>query len=363
MDNSGQHRRQNDPPAYHTNNQRYSLQLSSTQNGNSERHRSGTLSVSASTPRAMGATGNYSTYYQEPTAAFSTSSGMTTAAMTYGSDYGTDGRAQTQGFGGYNAGMMMYNIPQQGSQGTVYDTQQFGQRQQTAMQMMTPDVASAYFSSDGGAGATPGAGTSTNMYSSNQSMAYTGVVHGVSAMHQASGTTDTSIPEQKDQTSGGLEEKWFGYQQQLGAIFQDIAGGSLERAADTLLHVSSWLLSQVTELGIIVDCPLLRIMLICLVGLCQDDASLHGERIKLWNDFNHAWLALGFRQREMMISGHQPSRTQKLMQLSTIKKMGDELIRLCDGIEPHGLVDYQYGVWEERIESGMSVYLVECFSS
>lgn len=31
--------------------------------------------------------------------------------------------------------------------------------------------------------------------------------------------------------------------------------------------------------------------------------------------------------------------------------MGDELIRLCDGIERHGLVDYQFGVWEDEIES------------
>jgi hypothetical protein len=29
--------------------------------------------------------------------------------------------------------------------------------------------------------------------------------------------------------------------------------------------------------------------------------------------------------------------------------MAKELIRHCDNIEKHGLVDYQYGVWEERI--------------
>lgn len=32
-----------------------------------------------------------------------------------------------------------------------------------------------------------------------------------------------------------------------------------------------------------------------------------------------------------------------------LKKMGKELVRLCDGIERHGLVDYEYGVWEEAI--------------
>lgn len=40
--------------------------------------------------------------------------------------------------------------------------------------------------------------------------------------------------------------------------------------------------------------------------------------------------------------------------------MGRELIRLCDGMERHGLVDYQIGVWEEEIISGR--FLVALFS-
>ena len=34
--------------------------------------------------------------------------------------------------------------------------------------------------------------------------------------------------------------------------------------------------------------------------------------------------------------------------------MGDELVRLCDGLERHGLVNYQIGVWEEEIISSES---------
>lgn len=96
-------------------------------------------------------------------------------------------------------------------------------------------------------------------------------------------------------------------------------------------------------------------------GLHQDDASLHGERIRLWNDFNHAWLALCFRQKEIMSSGQQLSRSQRIMSQRTIQKLGDELVRLCDGIESHGLVDYQYGVWEDRIEAGMLSTPFPCF--
>jgi hypothetical protein len=87
-------------------------------------------------------------------------------------------------------------------------------------------------------------------------------------------------------------------------------------------------------------------------GLNLDDTNLHADRIKLWDDFNHAWLSLGQRQMELMTSS-QPSRSQSLMSKAMIKKMGNELIRLCDGIERHGLVDYQYGVWEEQITAGM----------
>lgn len=81
----------------------------------------------------------------------------------------------------------------------------------------------------------------------------------------------------------------------------------------------------------------------------MDDQTLHADRIKLWNDFNHAWLALLQKQKDMMESGQQLQRSQSLVTQESLEKMGKELVRLCDGIERHGLVDYQYGVWEEQI--------------
>ena len=52
-----------------------------------------------------------------------------------------------------------------------------------------------------------------------------------------------------------------------------------------------------------------------------------------------------------MLGDQQLSRSQSLLSSEQIIKLGSELLRLCDGIERHGLVDYQYGVWEEQIES------------
>jgi hypothetical protein len=92
---------------------------------------------------------------------------------------------------------------------------------------------------------------------------------------------------------------------------------------------------------------------ITIPGLTSDDQNLHEERIKLWNDFNHAWLAIFQRQKEMMESGQQLQRTQTLISPEGLKKMGKSLVKYCDIIERYGLVDYQYGVWEEQIIDSM----------
>jgi len=81
-------------------------------------------------------------------------------------------------------------------------------------------------------------------------------------------------------------------------------------------------------------------------GLTSDDANLHEERLTLWTNFNHAWLSLLQQQKDFMESG---SRSQGLISEEGLEKIGRDMVRLCDSIERHGLVDYQYGVWEEQI--------------
>ena len=50
-----------------------------------------------------------------------------------------------------------------------------------------------------------------------------------------------------------------------------------------------------------------------------------------------------------MESNQQLQRSQSLIKQDGLERMGKEIVRLCDGIERHGLVDYQYGVWEDQI--------------
>lgn len=50
------------------------------------------------------------------------------------------------------------------------------------------------------------------------------------------------------------------------------------------------------------------------------------------------------------MQGAEGKSVSRPLSLKTVYRMGDELIRLCDGIEQYGLVDYQLGVWEDEIE-------------
>lgn len=47
-----------------------------------------------------------------------------------------------------------------------------------------------------------------------------------------------------------------------------------------------------------------------------------------------------------------------MLSADSLEKMGQELIRLCDLVEPHGLVDYQMGIWEEEILDSKATHLL-----
>lgn len=87
--------------------------------------------------------------------------------------------------------------------------------------------------------------------------------------------------------------------------------------------------------------------------------DIYEDRLKLWTEFNLCWEGLLQRQKEntqrMIDSGQPPSSPQSILDKGFLTRMGDELVRLCDKIEPHGLVDYEMGVAEELIENGMLI--------
>ena len=87
-------------------------------------------------------------------------------------------------------------------------------------------------------------------------------------------------------------------------------------------------------------------------GLTRDDENQHDERIGLWDEFNRAWLVTLQRQFDMtqeMMRGMQLREPQSIMSANDLERLSSELVRLCDSVEKHGLVDYQMGVAEEEI--------------
>ena len=162
----------------------------------------------------------------------------------YGSDYGQDGRHESQSFGGYNTGGLMDSVGQPNTQTSVYDAHSFGSRQHAALQLMTPDVTTAYFNPDGAAASTSSLHSASLNYASN--------MPNINAIHEAQGATDMSMNEEPDFSDHNNAEdtaRWHEYQRRLAAVFQDIVNGSLDSAAETLLNLSYWLLTQAVDLG------------------------------------------------------------------------------------------------------------------
>jgi len=56
--------------------------------------------------------------------------------------------------------------------------------------------------------------------------------------------------------------------------------------------------------------------------------------------------------QEYVSTRQLPQAPRGLLRAEFLERMARELIRLCDGMERHGLVDYQMGVWEEEIIDG-----------
>ena len=56
--------------------------------------------------------------------------------------------------------------------------------------------------------------------------------------------------------------------------------------------------------------------------------------------------------QQMLDSGRPSAQPQSLLSKESLEEMGNELVSLCDGLEKHGLVDYQMGVSEQEIIEG-----------
>ncbi|KAL1979399.1 hypothetical protein VTN96DRAFT_6056 [Rasamsonia emersonii] len=151
------------------------------------------------------------------------------------------------------------------------------------------------------------------------------------------GATEGVEQQETAQESTNLEDAYGRYKQALTTTFDYTRAGRLVDASRLLLEISEWLVSNARDLG-----------------LLRDEQDLHKERLKLWENFNLCWLSLFQKQKDLtrafLETGQQQPNTSMLT-VDIMKKMGNDLVQLCDKMEPHGLVDYQIGIWEEEILS------------
>ncbi|KAK3614127.1 hypothetical protein LTR56_027459 [Elasticomyces elasticus] len=132
------------------------------------------------------------------------------------------------------------------------------------------------------------------------------------------------------------DEAFVAYNSNIRSIFGQVREGTLRDVGQQLLQISQYLLGNVETLG-----------------LTRDDEALHDDRIRLWDEFNRAWLTTLQRQFDMtqeVVQAGQPLREpHSTMTSQTLEQLSRELVRLCDSLEKHGLVDYQMGVAEQEI--------------
>ncbi|EGE83637.1 hypothetical protein BDDG_06581 [Blastomyces dermatitidis ATCC 18188] len=156
-------------------------------------------------------------------------------------------------------------------------------------------------------------------------------------LHASAATEGLEHADFPRESPSGFDDAYNQYQRALRQTFENTRSGRLLDASQSLLEISEWLLGNATELG-----------------LARDEEELRPDRIKLWNEFNTCWLAVCQKQKDMtqeVLETRSGATPQNLLTEDILNKMGRELVRLCDRMEEHGLVDYQMGVWEEEILS------------
>ncbi|KAI9741925.1 MAG: hypothetical protein M1834_000314 [Cirrosporium novae-zelandiae] len=281
---------------------------------------------------------------------------------------------QQQQFSPYGPGMM-YNVAQQTQQQSPYQpAQQYQPRQSAAIEVLSTQFGvPQYFPS--GESSAAGVAAVPQQYPTSQfqptSFPQQGTL-GRSSLPQSYATgmaeysqmSGSEVLEQQEygQEGTNYDNAYNQFQDALRQTFDSIKASRLSEASQSLLQISEWLLSNALNLGKVstFSFHVSDMEANADKGLVRDEKDLHDDRIKLWNEFNTCWLALLQKQKDlttqMQESGQQPQPPQTVIPADYLRKMAKELVRMCDDMERHGMVDYQMGVWEEDI---MNV-LLEC---
>ncbi|KAF1835847.1 hypothetical protein BDW02DRAFT_266929 [Decorospora gaudefroyi] len=302
-------------------------------------------------------------------------SSLQSSSVAYGAqDYGTEqpqhphqqhqqhqqAQRASQHYSPYGQNIM-YSVP--GAQGSAtgaapYEpVEQYPQNRDSAIQVLSTGfgVAQPQYYESGPTSAPASSIASQNVPSQYPSLGYTApqaqvgrealapayTAAGMSDPHQApsqGGYSQASYTEPAQASSGNEYDDFYrNYQTELKKTFEHVRDGRLSEAGTQLFRLSDWLLHFAETLA----------------GLLRDDETYYQQRLQLWEEFNTCWLATLQKQKtmtqEMINTGQRPQPPKSLIEHDYLEKMGTQLVKNCDNMEKHGLVDYQMGVWEEEI--------------
>ncbi|KAK9469613.1 hypothetical protein V1512DRAFT_256661 [Lipomyces arxii] len=83
------------------------------------------------------------------------------------------------------------------------------------------------------------------------------------------------------------------------------------------------------------------------LGLADDLVLGYDQRLQFWRVLNRSWISVISRNWQ------DTSRGLARLTENQLEEMGDFIIDFADGLQSYGLVDYEIGIWEERILNGM----------
>lgn len=262
--------------------------------------------------------------------------------------------------------------------------EQYQQNRDSAIQVLSTGfgVAQAPYYESGPTSAPASALASQNVPSPYPSLGYTAPQASVgretpAPAYSTAGMTDPNqATSQAGYAQGGYGEQpsagnefdvfYNRYQTELKRTFEHVRDGRLSEAAQQLFMLSDWVLHYAETLGESVQGQSVERAAELTTGLVRDDENHYAQRLVLWEEFNTCWLATLQKQKaflqEMISTGQRPQPPRTLIDYDFIEKMGTQLVKHCDNMEKHGLVDYQMGVWEEEIIASRCPAFILCSS-
>lgn len=345
-----------------------------------DRYRQAPLSAPAAPPTSAPATASRASYGYAYGEGAQFGSTIPPAGVSYGTqDYGSEqspAQAQRapQPYSPYGQNIM-YSVPSvAGAQGSApgssqYEpVEQYQQNRDSAIQVLTTGfgVAQPQYYEQNGPTSTPASASIPSQYPSlgytaaqaqvgREALAPAYAPTGMANAHQdsAQGTYAQGYSEPSQSSGNEYDDFYNNYQTELKKTFEHVRDSRLSEAGAQLYRLSDWLLHWAETLGKSSCDRHTERAAELTTGLVRDDETHYQQRLKLWEEFNTCWLATLQKQKtmtqEMINTGHRPQPPKTLIDYDFLEKMGTQLVKNCDNMEKHGLVDYQMGVWEEEI--------------